>query len=89
MLNVLVALGGPGPAKAPVSVVARCVDALATIGMRDEARAIAAEAVLLFIHAAIEMNAKPDQGLYLEAFLEMMSAERGASVHTLDACLPA
>lgn len=32
------------------------------------------------------MNAKPDQGLYhLEAFLEMMSAERGASVHTLDA----
>jgi hypothetical protein len=46
VLNVLVALGGPGPAKAPVSVVARCVDALATIGMRDEARAIAAEAVL-------------------------------------------
>ena len=32
------------------------------------------------------MNAKPDQGLYhLEAFLEMMSAERGASVNTLDA----
>lgn len=46
VLNVLVALGAPGPAKAPVSVVARSVDALATIGMRDEARAIAAEAVL-------------------------------------------
>jgi hypothetical protein len=46
VLNVLVAMGAPGPAKAPVSVVARCVDALATIGMRDEARAIAAEAVL-------------------------------------------
>lgn len=46
VLNVLVALGAEGPARAPVGVVARAVDALSTIGMRDEARAIAAEAVL-------------------------------------------
>jgi hypothetical protein len=46
VLTALVARGAPGPATARVSVVARCVDALATIGMRDEARAIAAEAVL-------------------------------------------
>lgn len=32
------------------------------------------------------MTAKPDVGLHLlEAFLEMLSAERGASIHTLDA----
>lgn len=32
------------------------------------------------------MNLRPDRDLHhLEAFLEMMSAERGASVHTLDA----
>lgn len=46
VLNALVALGNAGPVRAPVSVVARVVDALATIGMRDEARAIANEAVL-------------------------------------------
>ena len=46
ILNVLVALGPDGPQRAPVAVVARAVDALSTIGMRDEARAIAAEAVL-------------------------------------------
>jgi hypothetical protein len=46
VLNVLVALGGDGPARAPVGAVVRAVDALSTIGMRDEARAIAAEAVL-------------------------------------------
>ncbi|MFM9862204.1 MAG: site-specific integrase, partial [Micropepsaceae bacterium] len=32
------------------------------------------------------MTGKPDVGLHLlEAFLEMLSAERGAAVHTLDA----
>ena len=32
------------------------------------------------------MNARSESGLHhLEAFLEMMSAERGASIHTLDA----
>lgn len=46
VLNVLVALGNDGPARAPAAVVARAVDALARVGMRDEARAIAAEAVL-------------------------------------------
>jgi len=46
VLNVLVALGGDGPARAPVGAVVRAVDALSMIGMRDEARAIAAEAVL-------------------------------------------
>jgi hypothetical protein len=46
VLNVLVALGRDGPARAPVGAVVRAVDALSTIGMRDEARAIAAEAVL-------------------------------------------
>jgi hypothetical protein len=46
VLNVLVALGNEGPARAPTAVVARAVDALARVGMRDEARAIAAEAVL-------------------------------------------
>ena len=46
VLNALVALGNAGPVRAPVSVVVRVVDALATIGMRDEARAIASEAIL-------------------------------------------
>ena len=44
--NALVALGPQGPARAPTQVVARVVDALTTIGLRDEARAIATEALL-------------------------------------------
>lgn len=46
LLDVLVALGPNGPARAPVAVVVRAVDALSMIGMRDQARALAAESVL-------------------------------------------
>jgi hypothetical protein len=46
VLNALVALGNSGPARAPTQVVARVVDALTSIGLRDEARAIATEALL-------------------------------------------
>lgn len=46
ILDVLIALGSEGPSRAPVAVVARAVDALSTIGMRDPARALAGEAIL-------------------------------------------
>jgi hypothetical protein len=46
LLDVLVALGPNGPARVPVGVVVRAVDALSRIGMRDQARALAAESVL-------------------------------------------
>ena len=46
ILDVLIALGGDGPSRAPVAIVARAVDALSTIGMRDPARALAGEAIL-------------------------------------------
>jgi hypothetical protein len=46
ILDVLIALGDDGPSRAPVAVVARAVDALSTIGMRDPARALAGEAIL-------------------------------------------
>jgi hypothetical protein len=46
ILNALVALGSGGPARAQAQTVARVVKALIDIGLRDEARAIAIEAVL-------------------------------------------
>lgn len=46
ILNALVALGPGGPTRAQGQTVARVVKALMAIGLRDEARAIAAEAVL-------------------------------------------
>lgn len=46
VLNVLVALGTAGPAQSSTQVVSRVVDALMMIGLRDEARAIATEALL-------------------------------------------
>ncbi|MEQ1752796.1 MAG: hypothetical protein ABL973_01540 [Micropepsaceae bacterium] len=46
VLDCLVALGSAGPARAPTNVVARVVDGLATVGLRDEAGAIASEAML-------------------------------------------
>jgi hypothetical protein len=46
VLNALVALGTAGPARSSTQVVARVVDVLTAIGMRDEARAIATEALL-------------------------------------------
>jgi hypothetical protein len=46
VLNALVALGNAGPARSSTQVVARVVDGLSAIGMRDEARAIATEALL-------------------------------------------
>jgi hypothetical protein len=46
ILNALVALGPGGPTRAQGQTVARVVKALMAIGLRDEARAIAVEAVL-------------------------------------------
>lgn len=46
VLDSLVALGSAGPARAPTNVVARVVDALSSVGLRDEARAVASEAIL-------------------------------------------
>lgn len=45
-LNALVALGPGGPARAQGQAVARVVKALIAVGLRDEARAIAVEAIL-------------------------------------------
>jgi hypothetical protein len=44
--NALVALGPGGPSRAQGQTVARVVKALMAVGLRDEARAIATEAVL-------------------------------------------
>ena len=46
VLNALVALGAGGPARAQGQTVVRVVEALVMIGLRDEARALASEAVL-------------------------------------------
>lgn len=46
VLNALVTLGNAGPPRAQTGTVVRVVDALATLGLRDEARALASEAVL-------------------------------------------
>jgi hypothetical protein len=46
VLNALVALGPGGPTRAQGQTVARVVKALNVVGLRDEARAIAVEAVL-------------------------------------------
>ena len=46
VLNALVALGPGGPTRAQGQTVARVVKALTAVGLRDEARAIAVEAVL-------------------------------------------
>lgn len=46
VLDALVALGPGGPSRAQGQTVVRVVDALSDIGLRDEARALASEAVL-------------------------------------------
>lgn len=46
VLNALVALGPAGPTRAQGQTVARVVKALVAVGLRDEARAIAIEAVV-------------------------------------------
>jgi hypothetical protein len=46
VLNALVALGPGGPTRAQGQTVARVVKALIAVGLRDEARALAVEAVL-------------------------------------------
>jgi hypothetical protein len=46
LLNALIALGQGGPTRAQGQTVARVVKALLAVGLRDEARAIAIEAVL-------------------------------------------
>lgn len=46
ILNALVALGPGGPARAQGQTVARVAEALITVGLRDEARALAVESVL-------------------------------------------
>lgn len=46
LLNCLVALGTGGPSRAPTQIVVRVISSLVTMGMRDEARAIATEALL-------------------------------------------
>jgi hypothetical protein len=46
VLNALVALGPGGPTRAQGQTVARVVKALMAVGLRNEARAIATEAVL-------------------------------------------
>lgn len=46
VLNALVAIGPGGPARAQGQTIARVVKALNAVGLRDEARAIAVEAIL-------------------------------------------
>ncbi len=46
VLDALVALGSGGPSRAQGQTVVRVVDALLDVGLRDEARALASEAVL-------------------------------------------
>ena len=46
ILNALVALGPGGPSRAQGQTVARVAEALITVGLRDEARALAIESVL-------------------------------------------
>jgi hypothetical protein len=46
VLNVLVVLGQGGPSRAQGQTVVRCIEALQRVGLRDEARALASEAVL-------------------------------------------
>ena len=46
VLNALIALGGGGPARAQGQTLARVVKGLNAVGLRDEARALAIEAIL-------------------------------------------
>ena len=85
-------LGPAGPEGANVLALGDAIRALKRIGLEADARRLALEALLrgLAAHApatdgAGAMRSAAGQHQHLEAFLEMLAAERGAAQNTLQA----